>query len=87
MEHRMHRTQVYLDEDLDQGLGELAQRRGTSKASLIRLAARRLLLEEQETAEEDPILGLSGLGHGGSSHASVDHDRILADLALGPRQK
>jgi predicted transcriptional regulator len=87
VEHRMHRTQVYLDEDLDQALGELARLRGTSKAGLIRLAARRLLVEEREKAEEDPILGLSGLGHGGPGHASADHGRILADYALGPRQK
>ena len=85
MEHRMHRTQIYLDDDLDRALVELAQRRGTSKAGLIRLAARRLLVEEQGMAEEDSILGLSGLGHGGPGQASVDHDRILADLALGPR--
>ena len=31
------------------------------------------------TAEDDPILGIIGLGHGGSSRVSEEHDRVLAE--------
>lgn len=82
----MHRTQIYLDRDLNVALDRLARRRGTSKANLLRLAARRLLDEEQGGGEEDPILGIFGLGSSGFGNTSVEHDRVLAEYALGSRQ-
>ncbi len=62
----------------------LARKRGTSKANLIRLAARRLL-DQEEAGQEDPILGLIGLGHIGPGRASEEHDRILAEHGLTAR--
>ena len=73
----MRRTQVYLEPDLAEALGRLARRRGTSMAQLIRLAARRLLAEEQPV-DEDPILGIIGLGRGGPGRVSEEHDHVLA---------
>lgn len=83
---RMHRTQIYLEADLNDTLARLAHKRGVSKASLIRLAARRFV-EQERVGDEDPILGIIGLGHGGPGRASVEHDRILAELSLNSRSK
>ena len=52
---RMRRTQIYLEPDLTEALDQLARRRGTSKANLLRLAARRFLEQEQvDRQTEDP---------------------------------
>lgn len=80
---RMQRTQVYLEPDLNAALNRLARQRGTSKANLLRLAARRLLEDETSDEEEDAIMGLIGIGGSGSGHASAEHDRILAAHAIG----
>src|SRR5207244_3257288 len=53
-----------LEPEFAAALERLARRRGTSRAELIRQAARRLLSEEQPV-EPDPVLGILGLGHGG----------------------
>ena len=52
---RMRRTQIYLEPDLNEALDRLARQRGTSKANLLRLAARRFLEQEQvDRQTEDP---------------------------------
>lgn len=79
---RMLRTQIFLEPDLTAALDRLARRRGTSRANLIRLAARRLLQQEQGE-DTDPILGLIGLGNGGPGRTSIEHDRVLAEESLG----
>jgi len=81
---RMRRTQIYLQPDLDDALERLARKRGTSKADVIRLAARRFV-EQEQTGEEDAILGLIGIGHGGPGRVSEEHDRYLAEHSLGDR--
>lgn len=78
---RMQRTQIYLDHDLSTALDRLARKRGTTRAGLIRLAARRYL-EQEGSGEEDPIWGIVGLGSGGDGRVSEEHDRSLADLQL-----
>ena len=80
---RMHRTQIYLEPDLSAALDLLAHRRDTSRAALIRQAARRLLQEEGE--ETDLIAGLIGLGNADSGRTSVEHDRVLAEQSIGAR--
>ncbi len=61
----MHRTQVYLEDDLVLGLQRLARQRGTTMAALIRQSARRLLEEAAEPIEpwgaNDPIWDLLGM--------------------------
>lgn len=78
---RMQRTQIYLEPDLSAELDRLAQQRGTSRASLIRLAARQLVAQEQ-TSDEDSILGLIGIGQSGRSDVSERHDDYLAQDIL-----
>lgn len=78
---RMRRTQIYLEPDLSEALERLARKRGTSKAQLIRLATRRLLEQEQDS-DDDPILGLIGIGHAGPGWGSEDHDAILIEHSL-----
>ena len=52
---RMRRTQIYLEPDLTEALDQVARRRGTSKANLLRLSARRFLEQEQvDRQTEDP---------------------------------
>lgn len=79
---RMHRTQIYLPTEISEALERMARVRGTSMANLIRLAARRFL-EQEQPGEEDAILGIIGLGNGGPGRTSEEHDRVLADHALG----
>lgn len=78
----MHRTQIYLDPELADALDRMARRRGTTRAEVIRLAARRYLAQEG-LGSEDPIVGIMGLGTSGSGRTSEEHDQILADEAAG----
>jgi len=81
---RMQRTQIYLEPDLSAALDRLARDRGMSRAKLIRLAAQRLL-EDEQGIQEDPIFGLIGLANAGPGCTSEEHDRILTDHSLGSR--
>ncbi len=77
----MQRTQVYLDRDVSDALDRLARRRGTTRSDLIRLAARRLV-EQEEVARPGSILGLAGRGRGGPSDVSERHDEYLIERKL-----
>ena len=83
---RMHRTQVYLEPELTEALDQLARRRGTSRADLLRVAARRLLAQE-EASGDDPIWGLIGIGSADPGRVSVEHDQYLAALNLESRSR
>ena len=76
----MQRTQIYLEPDLAESLDRLARKRGTSRADLIRVAARRLISEERE-APFGSILGLAGIGRDkdGATDVAERHDEYLAD--------
>jgi predicted transcriptional regulator len=76
---RLRRTQIYLPSVLSVALDRLAQRRGTSRAELLRQAAREFLGREQP-ADDDPIRGIVGLGNAGPGGVSEEHDRFLAEL-------
>ncbi len=78
---RLQRTQVYLDAEVSQALDRLAQRRGTTRSDLIRLATRRYV-EHEEGARPGSILELAGLGHGGPGNVSERHDEYLAEYKL-----
>lgn len=54
------RTQIYLEEDLDRTLRDLARRQGRSAAAVIREALRRYLGEHGE--RRGGLLELQGLG-------------------------
>ena len=74
---RLLRTQIYLPDDLSAALDRLAHNRGISRAELLRQAAREPL-EREEAPDEDPILGIVGLGNAGPGCVSEDHDQFLA---------
>lgn len=80
----MQRTQIYLEPELAESLDQLARERGTSRADLIREAARRLLADAQPP-ENDPILGIIGLaGIGQDKDGATDvaerHDEYMAEI-------
>ena len=85
---RMQRTQIYLEPDLAESLDRLARKRGTSRADLIRVAARRLISEESEPPFGS-ILGLAGIGRDkdGATDVAERHDEYLADAELEKRHQ
>jgi len=72
----MRRTQIYLEPELAEALDRVARRRGISRASVIREAARQLVAAERPI-EEDPIFGIIGIASGGPSDVSERHDDYL----------
>jgi predicted transcriptional regulator len=80
---RLLRTQIYLPSGLSAALDRLARRRGTSRAELLRQAARELLKRESD-ADEDEILGIVGLGNAGPGSVAEEHDQFLAGLHVAP---
>ena len=80
---RMQRTQIYLEPELAESLDRIARQRGTSRADLIRVAARRLVTEESE-APFGSILSLAGIGRDkdGATDVAERHDEYLADAEI-----
>jgi predicted DNA-binding protein len=80
---RMQRTQIYLDPELASSLDRLAAQRGTSRAAIIREAARRLVNDANE-APFGSILDLAGIGRDkdGATDVAERHDEYLADAEL-----
>ncbi len=82
---KMRRIQLSIEPELAWELQKLALRRHISRAQLLREGVRRLLVEATP-AEEDPIVGIIDLGHGGPGNVSRDHDKFLADWKLAKRR-
>ncbi len=84
----MQRTQIYLEPELAASLDRIARRRGTSRANLIRVAARQLISEENE-APVGSILSLAGIGHDkdGATDVAERHDEYLADAEFAKWQR
>ena len=57
-------------------MGNLAKKKGISKAEIIRKSLDRYLREIP--VEEDPGMGLIGLGNSGKGNLSDHHDKYLA---------
>jgi len=74
--------QVYIELQQDYVLGNLARKKGVSKAEIIRRSLDKFLREIP--LEEDPGMGLIGLGHSGKGTLSDNHDKNLVRYA---RQK
>ena len=74
--------QIYIEPQQDYVLGNLAKKRGISKAEIIRKSLDKFLREIP--LEEDPGMGLIGLGRSGKRNLSDDHDKYLVRHA---RQK
>ena len=77
---RMLRTQVRLPPEWVASLDRVAARRGMSRSALIREAAWQLVVDE--TPEEDSILGIIGMAHGGRADVSERHDDYLVQDML-----
>jgi hypothetical protein len=75
--------QVYLEPSQERALRELAAREHVSLAELIRRSVDRYLAEAIPP-EQDPSLGLIGLGHGGPPDLSLRHDELVASQAAPP---
>lgn len=67
--------QIYIEPQQDYVLGNLAKKRGLSKAEIIRKSLDKFLREIP--FEEDPGIGLIGLGSSGKKNLSRDHDQYL----------
>ena len=67
--------QVYIEPQQDYVLGNLAKKKGISKAEIIRKSLDQYLREIPP--EEDPGLGLIGLGNSGRKGLSDHHDKYL----------
>jgi len=68
--------QIYIEPQQDYVLGNLARKRGISKAEIIRKSLDKFLREIP--LEEDPGMGLIGLGKSGQRDLSDHHDKYLA---------
>lgn len=73
----MKKTTVYLDADLDRAIARLAERRGTSKAEVIRQA-----LRDAARSVRRPKIRAIGVGTGPGDVAD-NIDRHLADTGFG----
>ncbi len=68
--------QIYIEPQQDYVLGNLARKKGISKAEIIRKSLDHFLREIP--LEEDPGMGLIGLGSSGKKNLSRDHDQYLS---------
>jgi hypothetical protein len=83
----VRRTQIYLDEDVDRKLREVAAAEGRSAADLIREAVRRYLAERGDGGVVDPILAMIGSVDGLPSDAATEHDRDLYGPSTTKRRR
>lgn len=68
--------QMYIEPRQDAALAVLARKRGVSKAELIRESIERYITAIP--VEDDPAMGLIGLGRSGKRDLSEEHDRYVA---------
>jgi hypothetical protein len=68
--------QVYIDRRMSRRLRKAAQRRGTSQADLARRFIERGL-DADTPVEEDPALGIIGIGRGTTPDLAARHDEYL----------
>jgi metal-responsive CopG/Arc/MetJ family transcriptional regulator len=73
MSGEMTRIQVYLEPELKEKLESLASELDISRSELIRQSIRRFL-QEGRLGEQDPLLGIIGLGKSGKNDISERHD-------------
>ena len=71
--------QIYIEPQQDYVLENLAKKKGVSKAEIIRKSLDKFLREIP--LEEDPGMGLIGLGKSGKGNVSDNHDRYLSRYA------
>jgi Ribbon-helix-helix domain len=67
--------QIYIEPEQDTMLDILAEQKGVSKAAIIRDGIERLIAELP--VEDDPAMGLIGIGKSGRRDLSEKHDKYL----------
>ena len=80
----MVRKQVYIDEDLEEGLKSLSARTGEPEAAHVRAALRAYLDAHRASTEgEDPLLGIVGMvdDPAGPQDVAEEHDHYLYGAA------
>lgn len=68
--------QIYVEPRQDNILEAMSKKKGISKAAIIREGIEKFLKELP--AEDDPAMGLMGLGNSGKGDLSDKHDKYLA---------
>jgi len=76
--------QIYLEPRQNNVLDVLAKKRGISKAELIRRSLEKFF--KDIPLEEDPAMGLIGLGSSKKGDLSVQHDKYIARYAKSKRK-
>ncbi len=76
--------QIYIEHRQDNVLEVLSKNRGVSKSEIIRDSLEKYFKELP--LEEDPAMGLVGLGGSGKGDLSDKHDRYLAGYATPKKQ-
>lgn len=79
----MIRKQLYIDEELNDGLRVLAARTGRSEADHVRAALREYLRAARGEPAEDPLLSMIGLvdDPDGPTDVAANHDDYLYGAA------
>ncbi len=77
--------QIYIEPGQDNVLEELSNNKGISKAQIIRLSIEKYLKELP--IEEDPAMGLVGLGESKKGNLAAKHDKYIAKYASSKRKE
>jgi len=72
---KMKPIQIYIEAQQNRVLEDLSKKKGLSKAEIIRRSLEKFLKELP--VEEDPAMGLIGLGSSGRGDLSARHDDYL----------
>lgn len=74
----MIRKQIYLNEEMNDIIKEIADKNNISQSEVIRKAITKYLREKQQKGEiKDPLLDLIGLGSSDVSDGSINHDHYI----------
>ena len=68
---------MYIDEDLDDSLRQVAAIEGRPAAAIIRDAVRAYITADRPAARHDPFRDIIGAYDGGPGDAAEEHDRYL----------
>ncbi len=73
----MRRTQIYIDDELDDALRQVATVQGRSAAAIIRDAVRAYLQASDTLEQDDPFRSIIGAYSGGPIDSAENHDYYL----------
>jgi hypothetical protein len=73
---------IYLEHRQDHLLSALSEKKGISKAAIVRESVEKYLAGLP--VEEDPSMGIIGLGDSGIGDLAENHDKYLAEYAKVP---